>query len=379
MRVLVAPNAFKESLSSREAARAMASGVRRACPSARIDLLPVADGGDGTLDAFDLPVRRTWARDPLGRYVRARYGLDPRRRLAVVEMAEASGLRRIGLDERDPIAASTEGTGDLLRAALDDGARELLIGVGGSATVDAATGALRALGARFLDRRGKDLASGGGALERLVRIDPSGIDPRARRVRLRVACDVVNPLLGARGAARVFGPQKGATPADVRTLDRGLTAFARAVRACGGPDVARLRHGGAAGGAAAGFHVLLDAELADGAELILSLLDFDAHARRADLVLTGEGRLDATTAGGKAPAAVARRCRRIGVPVVALCGVRACTPAAAARMGFAASLPILPGPAGTDEAIVRAAEWLAQAAEAAAALFLAGRRSWRSR
>lgn len=377
MRVLVAPNAFKESLTARGAARAMAAGVRRACRSARVEELPVADGGDGTLDALGLPVRRTWARDPLGRYVRARYGFDPVRRLAAVELAEASGLWRLDVGERNPLATSTEGTGDLLRAALEAGAREVVLGLGGSATVEAATGALRVLGVRFLDRRGRDLPPGGAALETLARIEAPS--PLWRGVRFRVACDVTNPLLGPRGAAPVFGPQKGAGPAAVRRLGRGLAAFARAVRTWGGPDVSYLRHGGAAGGAAAAFHALLGAELADGAELILSLVKFDARARGADLVLTGEGRLDPTTTSGKAPVAVARHGARLGVPVIALCGERACALSATRRMGFSACLAILPGPASREEALSRAGPWLEEAAAQAVSIFLSGRRSWRSR
>lgn len=379
MRVLVAPNAFKESLTAREAARAMAVGVRAACPSSIVDLMPVADGGDGTLDVLGLPIRRAWARDPLGRYLKARYGYDPRRRLAVVELAEASGLKRLGVGERDPLVASTEGTGDLLRAALDAGAREVVIGVGGSATVEAATGALRVLGVRFLDRRGRDVPSGGGGLESIDRVDASGLDPCAVRARFRVACDVVNPLLGARGAARVFGPQKGATPAAVERLERGLGAFARAVGRTLGPSIGRLRHGGAAGGAAAGFHALLGAELADGAELVLEHIDFDGRARRADLVLTGEGRLDATTAEGKAPAAVARHAARLGVPAVAVCGEHACSEVVTSRMGLAACLSIVPGPVEREEAVRHAAAWLARATREAVSLYCAGRRSWRSR
>lgn len=372
MRVLVAPNAFKESLTAREAARAIGAGVRRACPSARVALCPVADGGDGTRDVLGLPVRRAWARDPLGRRIRARFGYDARRRLAVVELAEASGLARVAPRERDPLRASTEGTGDLLRAALDAGAREVIVGVGGSATVDAGTGIARALGARFLDARGRDLAPGGGALTRLARIDLSGLDPRVRRTRLRVACDVRNPLLGPRGAAPVFAPQKGASHAAVRRLARGLGAFARLA----GRGVGRLPRGGAAGGAAAGMAALLGASLEDGAEAVLAAIGCDRRLRGADLVITGEGRFDGTTSEGKAPSAVARHAARAGVPVVALCGERVVS---ARRSGFAAVLSIAPGPSTREASVARAAAWLAEAAESAVSVFLAGRRRWTSR
>ncbi len=320
MRAVCAPNAFKGALGAREAAAAMAAGVRDAGGSA-VEV-PVADGGDGTLDVLlaaspGSRVETVEVRGPLGTPVEARLGwlADGS---AVVEMAEAAGLRLLDANRLDPLRASTFGAGELIRAALDGGARRIVVGVGGSATTDGGAGLAVALGARLLDASGAELALGGGALPHLARVDRSGLDPRLPDCAIEVAVDVRNPLLGPRGAAAVFGPQKGATPEQVALLERGLERWVAVLVA--DPLVAERPGMGAAGGTAFGLAAVCGAALRPGAPLICDLVGLDAALPGADLVLTGEGRLDSSTAEGKAPAEVARRAAAAGIPCVALAG-----------------------------------------------------------
>lgn len=320
MRAVCAPNAFKGALGAREAAAAMAAGVRDAGGEA-VEV-PVADGGDGTLDVLlaaspGSRVQRVRVQGPLGAPVEARLGWlgDG---TAVVEMAEVAGLRLLPRDALDPLRASTYGVGELLRAALDGGARRIVVGVGGSATTDGGAGLAVALGARLLDAAGAELGPGGGALGSLVRVDRGALDPRLRDCRIEVAVDVRSPLLGPRGAAAVFGPQKGATPEQVALLEAGLTRWLAALAA--DPLISEQPGMGAAGGCAFGLAAMCWARLVPGAALVCDMVGLDAALAGADLVLTGEGRLDASTAAGKAPAEVARRAVAAGVPCVALAG-----------------------------------------------------------
>ncbi len=324
MKVLVAPNAFKGSLGAGEAAAAMAVGVADVLPEAEIVSLPVADGGDGFITVLAGPLglrpRSCTVSGPLGQPLTAHYLYDEARRLALIELAQAAGLAHLAETERRPLAAHTLGVGQLLVAALDDGARDIVLGLGGSASTDGGMGLAVALGVVFRDAAGEVLAPSGAALERIASIDLAGLDPRLRQTRLRLACDVDNPLLGARGSARVFAPQKGADADTVRRLEAGLTHFASLLREASGRDVAGLPGAGAAGGLAAGAVALFGAQLRQGAELVLELLAFDRHLPGTTLVLTGEGRLDAQSLAGKAPVVVARHARRWGVPCVALVG-----------------------------------------------------------
>ena len=319
--MLCAPNAFKGTLTAQRAASAMAAGAREA--GAVAAELPVADGGDGTLDvllsAAAAPrVTEHLVTSPLGAPVRARLGwIDPA--TAVVEMAEASGLRLLAAPLDAP-AATSRGAGELIAAALEAGAQRVIVGVGGSATTDGGAGLLEALGARFLDALGAELPPGGGALIRLERIDLSGLDLRLDGVTIQVAADVRNPLSGPDGAAVVFGPQKGATESEVALLDAGLTRLAKvAERDLGAAGLADRPGTGAAGGAAFAL-ALLGATLAPGAALVCDLVGLDAALAGAALVLTGEGRLDAQTAFGKAPAEVAERARLAGLPCAVIAG-----------------------------------------------------------
>ena len=317
------PQAFKGTLSAHEAAEAMARGCRSALPEAEAVSLPMADGGDDTLDVlvgatggqyFEADVH-----GPLGAPVRARWGVLGSGGPAVVEMARASGLRLLDPARLDPRAASTYGTGELIREALDRGHRDILVGVGGSATVDGGAGALSALGVRFLDADGNALPPGGAALGTLAAIDIEGLDPRLADCRVRVACDVDIPMTGPEGP-RKFMEQKGCDEADMDLLAACLDRYCAVVRTATGVDLLATPRSGPAGGLAGGLHALLGAELLNGAALVLDFIGPAARLDGADLVLTGEGRLDAGTLDGKGTLAVAHAARDASVPVIAVCG-----------------------------------------------------------
>jgi glycerate kinase len=324
MRVVIAPQEFKGSLTAREAAEAIAAGVRDVLPDAEIDVVPMSDGGAGIVDAMlaacggDLVTTR--AHDPLMRPGDAAWALLDAGDLAVIEMASASGLVLLSDAERNPLVATTFGTGELIRAALDRGCRRMIVGVGGSATVDGGGGAMQALGVRLLDGEGRELPPGGGALARLARIDASRRDPRLAQVEIVVASDVRNALCGPTGAAAVFGPQKGASDADVDLLDNALRRFAGVVRRDLGIDILDAAGGGAAGGLAAGLMAIAGATIRPGFDVVADAIDLETKIAAADIVLTGEGRLDAQTAYGKTAAGVARLARARGKPVGCVAG-----------------------------------------------------------
>ncbi|MBP7983313.1 MAG: glycerate kinase [Chromatiaceae bacterium] len=385
MKIIIAPNALKGSCDASAAARAMARGLRRAAPQAELVEIPVADGGDGllalaiqALGAERVSVRVT---GPRFAPVTAALAWLPRRRLALIEMALASGLALLMEAERDPRLATSLGTGELMRAALDLGAETLVVGIGGSATNDGGIGMASALGWRFLDKAGQPVTPNGAGLPALVRIDRSGLDPRLARVRILAACDVNNPLTGPRGASAIYGPQKGASPAQVVGLDAGLVHLADLVEGRGRPGQRRWRDqpgAGAAGGLGFGLRAFCRARLRPGAELVLDILDFDARLAGADLVLTAEGRLDGQTLSGKAPARVAARARRLGIPCIALAGDLGADRADLDRLseaGISAAISLCPGPLALAEAMARAEELLADAAEQVLRIFIAGRKA----
>ncbi|MDT0305783.1 glycerate kinase [Streptomyces sp. DSM 44917] len=338
--VLIAPDKFKGSLTAAEAARHIAAGVRLARPDAAIAELPVADGGEGTVEAAvagGFTAREAEVTGPLGVPVRAAFAL--RGDVAVVEMAQASGLRLLPAFTYAPLTATTQGTGELIAAALDAGARRVILGVGGSATTDGGAGMLTALGARLLDADGDPVAPGGGPLRELAGADLAGLDPRLAETEFVLAGDVDNPLTGPEGAAAVYGPQKGADPVEVEALDAALGNLVRVL----GPRAAETaaRPGaGAAGGM--GFAALLafGAAFRPGIEVLLEVLGFAAALERADLVITGEGALDTQTLRGKAPAGVAAAARAAGTPVVAVCGRLALAPEELRAAGIAAAYPL---------------------------------------
>jgi len=324
MKVVVAPNAFKGTLSAAEAAAAIARGVREVFPDAEVIEVPVADGGDGTVDALVSAnrgeYRRAEVEGPLGDPLSARYGLIESGLIAVVELATASGLTLIPQSRRDPRTTSTFGFGQLLEAARREGATTIIAGIGGSATNDGGAGMALALGYRLLDTAGLDLRRGGAALSRLERIDSSGFDRAWQSVSVKVACDVTNPLTGPQGASAVYGPQKGADADAVRELDAALGRLAEVIERDLGKRVADIPGAGAAGGTGAGLVAFLDADLVPGARLVVDAAGLDTALRGADLVITGEGRVDEQTAYGKAPGEVARRAHAAGVPVLLLAG-----------------------------------------------------------
>lgn len=324
MKIAIAPNAFKGSLTAAEAAACIERGLRRSLRGLSVVKIPMADGGDGTLLAIvaatggqSVPCRVT---DPLGRRIRSLLGLTGGGKTAVIEMALASGLALLKPQERNPMLTTTRGTGELIRAALDRGVQEIIIGIGGSATNDGGMGMARALGARFLDACNRELPDRGGALGQLARIDVSGLDARLKDTTILVACDVDNPLCGPRGAAQVYGPQKGATPVMVKQLDAGLKRLAAVLQNDLGVKVATLPGAGAAGGLGAGLVAVLNAHMRPGVDIVTNAIGLEHKLAGCDLVITGEGRLDGQTSYGKAPAGVARVARKLGIPAIAICG-----------------------------------------------------------
>jgi len=366
MRIIVAPDSFKGSVSALGVAQAMERGIHAVFPEAEVLKVPIADGGEGTVEALVAAtggrLEHTGVPGPLGGPVLAAWGVLGDGRTAVIEMAAASGLPLVPMAQRDPRITSTEGTGRLVQAALDAGLRKLVIGIGGSATNDGGTGLARALGVRFLDAEGAPLPPGGAALARLERIDLSGLDPRLRETEIMVACDVDNPLCGPRGASAVYGPQKGATPEMVRELDLALGVYARVAAAATGRDVAGLPGAGAAGGLGAGLLWFTPARLRPGVQIVLEATGFEAMMAGTDLVLTGEGRTDAQTAMGKAPVGVAAVAQRHGVPVVCLSGGLIAGADDVLACGIDALASIVPAPMGLEECVDRGAELIEGAA-----------------
>ncbi|HVE63825.1 MAG TPA: glycerate kinase [Mycobacteriales bacterium] len=367
MRVVVAPDSFTGSLTAAEAAAAVGSGWRLARPGDVVVELPVADGGEGTVAAVALATgavpRSSRVADPLERPVDAQW-LLLHDGTAVVEMAAASGLWRLAPGERDLRRTTTRGTGELVQAALDAGARRVVVGLGGSATNDGGAGLAQALGVRLLDRDGRELAAGGAALSRLDRIDVSGLDPRLRAVDVVAATDVDSPLLGPFGASAAFGPQKGADARAVAELDAALSRWAEVLRRDlpGRPDVSSSPGGGAAGGLGAGLIALCAARVESGAGLVLRLVDLEAAVAGADLVVTGEGSLDWQTLRGKAPAAVAVAARDAGLPCLALAGVVRLGRQELAAAGFDAAYALVDLATTAEGAVTEAAMWLTELA-----------------
>jgi len=379
LRILVAPDSFKGSLDCTGVARALALGWRRARPDDEIRLIPLADGGEGTLEAIkasgsdwlELPAH---ARDPLGRPIGATF--LRRGETGVVELASASGLSRVPASERDALAASTFGTGQVLATAIGLGARDVVLGLGGSATSDGGSGLLEALGARFYDADGADLPGGGGSLAELERVDLDGLAPILSEVRLTVASDVRNPLLGERGAAATYGPQKGASPGDVETLEANLAHYADLLEAASGHRVRDVPGAGAAGGTTAGLLAIADRfaefEIRPGVQVVMDLTGFDHALAACDLVLTGEGRIDEQTGYGKTAMGVAEHAAKAGKKCIAFGG--GATPEgidALAKLG-AVVVPVVEQPRTVEEAMSGGTASLVRAAERAARLVAIG-------
>ncbi|MEU3689847.1 glycerate kinase [Streptomyces narbonensis] len=372
--VLVAADKFKGSLTAVQVAERVTAGLRRVVPELTVETLPVADGGDGTVAAAvaaGFERREVSVTGPLGEQVTAAYAL--RGTTAVVEMAEASGLQLLPAGVFAPLTATTYGSGELLRAALDAGATTIVFGVGGSATTDGGAGMLAALGARFLDEAGEPVGPGGAPLADLATADLSGLDPRFADVDLILASDVDNPLTGPKGAPAVYGPQKGATPDDVRTLDAALAHFATVLEKAIGPKAAEAAVAPGAGGAGGiGYGALiLGASFRPGIELMLEVLGFAPALERATLVITGEGSLDEQTLHGKAPAGVAAAARAAGKEVVAVCGRLALPPEALGKAGIRRAYPLTALEPDTAKCIANAGPLLEDVAANIAGDFLA--------
>lgn len=373
MKIVICPDSFKESLPASAAAQAIAEGVREVWPDADCVCLPLADGGEGTLDALvsatggQLLTRRV--QGPLGAPVNARFAVLGDGKTALIEMAEAAGLPLLSPAQRDPLRTSTFGVGELIAAALDLGVTRILLGLGGSATQDGGAGMLQALGARLLDAQGQPLPPGGAALGQLAQLHLDGLDPRLARVTVEVACDVDHPLCGPRGSSAVFAPQKGADAAAVVLLDAALAHWGAQLAQATGRQVAELPGAGAAGGMGAAALAVFAARLRPGIDWVMDALDFNAALHGADWVISGEGRADGQSAGGKVISGVARRAQAAGVPLLVLAGSLGDGYQALYPLGVRAILPIVPGPVSLAQALDGAAENLRRTARMAAAVW----------
>ena len=360
MKIVIAPDSYKESLSALEVATAIEQGFREIWPDADYVKIPVADGGEGTVEAM---VEATAGRivrvnvtGPLGKPVDAFYGLSGDERSAFIEMAAASGLELVPSGLRDPLKTTSWGTGELIRHALDAGVEHIIIGIGGSATNDGGAGMMQALGARLLDSQQNEIAPGGAALETLAQIEIGQLDTRLAACRIEVACDVTNPLTGNEGASAVFGPQKGATPEMIVRLDKALVHYAQLIARDLNVDVSGLAGGGAAGGMGAALYAFCGAELRSGIEIVTDALQLDACVVDADLVITGEGRIDSQTVHGKVPVGVASVAKRYNKPVIGIAGSLTADVGVVHQHGIDAVFSVIYNICTLDDALKNAAE-----------------------
>jgi glycerate 2-kinase len=365
MKILVAPNALKGSVSALDAAERIGLGLKKSGLDADLDLMPIADGGDDTMDvlvASGGEIHEAEVLDPLRRRIRAQFALLADGQTAVVEMARASGLKLLEPSERDPLITTTYGTGQLIAAAIEAGAKRLIVGIGGSATNDGGVGCAQALGLRTEDSEGRSVPGAGGSLKKVRRIVMDEMLPALDDVEIRVACDVDNPLLGPRGASAVFGPQKGATPEQVKELDANLAHFYGLLAETLGIDVRDRPGSGAAGGLGAGLMAFLKGQPRSGIDLVLEYLDLPRRLEGVDLVITAEGRMDSQTLSGKGPIGLARLARERGVPTIALVGSVGDGEEELHDAGIEAIFPIVSGPMDLTEAMKTAGELLEKTA-----------------
>ena len=377
MNIVIAPGPFKGSLSATAVAEAIEQGVRAVMPEAETVRLPLADGGEGTVEAL---VSATHGRlktakvlGPLREPVEAIFGVLGDDVTAAIEMAAAAGLHLVPEDKRNPLITTTFGVGQLIRAALEAGCRRLIIGIGGSATNDGGAGMAQALGARLTDDQGREIGPGGAALKDLASIDVSALDPRIASTATYMACDVNNPLVGPEGASAVYGSQKGATPEMVGTLDAALEHYANIIQRQLGQEVRDMPGGGAAGGLGAGLRAFLNAQPRMGIALVMEAVNFEEYLDAADVVITGEGKIDEQTFFGKVVQGVCRLAKRKEVPVVVLAGEVAHDSDRLHQEGVAAAFSIAPGPISVEKAIAEAGPLLQEAAERVTRLLLVGR------
>lgn len=371
MKIVIAPDSFKESLSAMEAALAIERGFKMIFPNADYHKMPMADGGEGTVqslvDATNGSIKERIVTGPLGNPVKAFFGLMGDGKTAVIEMAAASGLHLVPVEQRNPLVTTTRGTGELILSALDLGVEHMIIGVGGSATNDGGAGMVQALGGRLLDTNGHDIMLGGGMLSEISSIDLTGLDQRLKKVKIEVACDVDNPLTGPRGASAIFGPQKGATPEMVQLLDQNLTHFADVVEALLGRSFRNIEGAGAAGGLGGSLVAFLNAELKRGIQIVLNSVNFDEVVKDANLVITGEGRIDSQTIFGKTPIGVAKAAKKYGVPVIGIAGSLSKDCDVVYEHGVDALFSIVPGVTTLPDAFEHAADYMEMTARNIAA------------
>ena len=376
MKIVIAPDSFKGSLTALQVSDAVEQGFNRIFPNAQIEKVPMADGGEGTVqslvDATGGQLLTESVTDPLGGRVEANYGILGDGVTAVIEMAAASGLPLVPIGKRNPMLTTTYGTGELIKAALERGCRKFIIGIGGSATTDGGAGVAQALGVKLLDASGKDISFGGIGLSNLAKIDISTIDERIAKTETVVACDVDNPLTGPRGAAYVYSPQKGATPEQVELLDKYLGHFADIVKRDLGKDVKETPGAGAAGGLGAGLMAFLNAELELGIDIVIEASNLRERMKGADLVVTGEGQLDEQTAYGKTPTGVSKVAEEMGIPVLAIAGGIKPGAETSYEEGIDAMMSIAPGPISLEEAIACSSELVSDTAERAARIIKIG-------
>ncbi|MBJ9296844.1 glycerate kinase [Citrobacter werkmanii] len=376
MKIVIAPDSYKESLSALEVATAIELGFREIWPEAEYVKIPVADGGEGTVEAMVAAMQghlvHVDVTGPLGNTIQAFYGLSGDERSAFIEMAAASGLEQVPANLRDPLKTTSWGTGELIRHALDAGVEHIIIGIGGSATNDGGAGMVQALGARLLDAQDEDIAHGAMGLESLTRIDISQLDPRLAGCRIEVACDVTNPLTGKEGASVVFGPQKGATAEMIPRLDRALTHYAQLIARDLDVNVLELAGGGAAGGMGAALYAFCGAQLRRGIEIVTDALRLDACVADADLVVTGEGRIDSQTIHGKVPVGVAKIAKRYNKPVIGIAGSLTADVGVVHEHGLDAVFSVIYTICTLDEALKNASENVRMTARNVAATLKAG-------
>lgn len=367
MKFVLAPDSFKESMTAKEAALAMERGIRKVFPEAECTVIPMADGGEGTvqslIDALSGELVTTAVTDPLGRKIKASYGYIEPSQTAIIEVASASGIHLLKREERNPLLTTSYGTGELIKDALDRGVKHFIIGLGGSATNDGGQGVLQALGARFLNEHGDEIPLGGAALKNLQHIDLSQWDERLREATFEIASDVTNPLVGEKGASYVFGPQKGASKEMVLQLDEALTHYAKSVEQTTRVDVSGMTGAGAAGGMGAAFLAFFNSTMQRGVDIVLRLTDFHKKVQGADFCFTGEGSMDGQTIFGKTPYGVAKAAEMYGVPVIGFAGRVEKGAANLYEHGFQAIVPILHEVTDLETALIRGPENLERTTE----------------
>lgn len=373
MKIVIAPDSFKESLSALEVAEAVEKGFKQVLPQANYVKVPMADGGEGTVqslvDATDGEIISKTVTGPLGEPVEAFFGILGTKRTAVIEMAAASGLHLVPPAKRNPLMTTTKGTGELISAALDYGVNHIIIGIGGSATNDGGAGMAKALGAQLLDAEGNEILDGGGALGNLAFINLSTLDSRLQHVKIEVACDVDNPLTGERGASAIFGPQKGATPEMVALLDRNLRHYAAVLERDLGQKIDDVPGAGAAGGLGAGLLAFLQAELKRGVDIVIEATNLLEAVRDADVVITGEGKIDGQTIYGKTPIGVAKTAKKHGIPVVGIAGNIGADSHVVYEHGIDALFSIVPGVTTLENAFANASDYVEKTAMNVAAVW----------